>query len=183
MIVQTKLLHTKKIKRPLLYSFNFQHTINTNALHTYLYNTWHTIWFDQYKAVYCKLVKPMDHRQAHRWHWVDTCTLYIHQYRYHNMDIQRIYRKYTVFSHNILTVLYNKLGQNKERSRSPYHGDHDHVSHNQYSPSCACFRVNSIIQMLGFADLAFHSFFRSISPVSISLNSLSTPSPEAAEVS
>lgn len=53
--------------------------------------TWHTIWFDQYKAVYCKLDKPMDHRQARRWHLVNRVHINIVNIYGHTMYIQEIY--------------------------------------------------------------------------------------------
>lgn len=92
--------------------------------------TWHTIWFDQYKAVYCKLVKPMDYRQARHWHLVNT--LYI--YRYH-------IKTYNVYTENILLSVtkVSRFTTNLDRTLN-VHDDHDHVIHNQPSPSCVCFR-------------------------------------------
>lgn len=70
----THKITTKKIKRPILLLFS---TYDKHECITYVNIctlTWHTIWFDLYKAVYCKLIKPMDYRQARHWHLVNTCT-------------------------------------------------------------------------------------------------------------
>lgn len=92
--------------------------------------TWHTIWFDLYKAVYCKLIKPMDYRQARHWHLVNTCT-YIVIIQRHTMYIQKIYC--------FQSQHFPRFTTNLDRTLN-VHGDHDHVIHNQSCPSCVCFR-------------------------------------------